>query len=162
VVSADRGEKLGNVADLLLDQAGEHAIGLVVGSGWLGGEAVLPIGDIGAVGRDAVVARARENLIDAAAWRQRHVTTMRASTLRNKRVMTVTGRELGTVADVHVDEKSGDVQGIEIAGRSLLARRSVIPRSDGVRMGRDAVVLSQDAASQWEAKSGSKRKRRTG
>lgn len=70
VVSADGGEKLGTVADLLLDDQANHLVGLVVKRGMLHGEDVLPAAAVQTLGRDAIVSRSNE-LIPAKEWRLR-------------------------------------------------------------------------------------------
>jgi uncharacterized protein YrrD len=71
VVSADNGEKLGTVSDLLLDQQGQ-LVGLVVRQGLLKTEQVLPSDAVQTLGRDAVVSRSGADLISAREWRERH------------------------------------------------------------------------------------------
>ena len=70
VVSADNGEKLGTVADLLLDDSGHQLLGLVVRHGWLKGEQVLPASAVQTLGRDAVVSRSSTDLVAARDWRE--------------------------------------------------------------------------------------------
>lgn len=70
VVSADGGEKLGTVSDLLLDDNANHLVGLVVKRGMLHGEDVLPAAAVQTLGRDAIVSRSNE-LVPAKEWRLR-------------------------------------------------------------------------------------------
>jgi uncharacterized protein YrrD len=70
VVSADGGEKLGTVSDLLLDDQATHLVGLVVKRGMLHGEDVLPASAVQTLGRDAIVSRSNE-LVSAKEWRIR-------------------------------------------------------------------------------------------
>jgi uncharacterized protein YrrD len=69
VVSADNGEKLGSVADLLLDDTDHRLVGLVINHGMLRAEQVLPAASIHTYGRDAVMARSGADLIDRKTWR---------------------------------------------------------------------------------------------
>jgi len=72
IVSADTGDRLGVVADVLLD---EHQVaGLVVRSGWLGRERVLPFETVRSLGGDAVIARSSADLVAPREWDQ-HVRT---------------------------------------------------------------------------------------
>ena len=70
VVSADGGEKLGTVADLLLDDQANQLVGLVIKRGMLHGEEVLPAAAVQTLGRDAIVSRSNE-LVPAKEWRIR-------------------------------------------------------------------------------------------
>lgn len=71
VVSADTGEKLGTVGDLLLDDGSGNLVGLVLRHGMMRSEDVMPASAIQTLGADAIVSRSAE-LIGAKEWRQRH------------------------------------------------------------------------------------------
>jgi uncharacterized protein YrrD len=71
VISADTGEKLGTVVDLLLDDASHALVGVVVGHGVLKHEEILPASSVHSFGFDAVVSRSAE-LIGAKEWRETH------------------------------------------------------------------------------------------
>jgi uncharacterized protein YrrD len=68
VVSADTGEKLGTVADLLLDENEHQLIGLVVTHGLLKREDVLPAAAVQTFGRDTVVSRSSKDLVPGRQW----------------------------------------------------------------------------------------------
>lgn len=148
IVSAATGEKAGDIADVLIDPTATHLVGLVVGGGLLGSEHVLPYRDVQAVGKDAVVARTTDGLLDASEWRDQHIAASRSSALRNRRVITSTGRELGTVKDLRMDERTGAVEGYEVATGGLpgASRRRFVPQAGGVTIGPDAVVVSEHVA----------------
>ena len=76
IVSADGGQNLGRVGDLLLDDAGHEVLGLVVRHGMFKREDVLPASAVLSLGPDAVVSRSNE-LIGPGEWRQRHVASER-------------------------------------------------------------------------------------
>jgi len=71
VVSADNGEKLGTVSDVLLDEADHHMVGLVVRRGLMKSDHVLPSEGVQTFGRDAVVSRTAADLVSAKEWRAR-------------------------------------------------------------------------------------------
>lgn len=144
IVSADRGEKMGRVADVLVDPDGGRLAGLVVRNGLLRREAVLPYEDVNVLGQDAVVARSRDAVTGAAEWRKRAVQARRSMGLRNRRVITRAGREVGTISDVYIDEQSGRVDGYEVATQAfagLVQRHTRLPFSNDLAIGDDAVVV---------------------
>jgi len=67
----ERLEKLGTVADLLLDDASHTLIGVVVTHGLMKHEEVLPADAVNSFGADAVVSRSAE-LIGAKEWSDLH------------------------------------------------------------------------------------------
>jgi uncharacterized protein YrrD len=144
IVSANSGEKLGKVTDVLLHDDAHQVIGLVVAGGVLSSERVLPYGEIQTLGSDAVVARSATGLITAKDWHARSVIARRTSALRLLPVLTVSGRAVGEIRDILVDEQ-GTVEGFEVAGGSLLRRRSTISNVPGLTIGSDAVLVP-DAA----------------
>ena len=71
VVSANSGEKLGTVSDVLLDDVDHHLVGLVVRRGLMKSEHVLPSASVQTFGRDTVVSRTADDLVSAKEWRLR-------------------------------------------------------------------------------------------
>jgi uncharacterized protein YrrD len=54
---------------------------------------------------------------------------------------------------VYVNEQTGIIEAYDVAGPGftrLVKRHSVLPQSAGVTVGRDAVILSEDAAREFE------------
>lgn len=76
VISAEGGEKLGSVADLLVDDVTHNVVGVVVAHGLLKHEEVLPADAIQSYGRDAVISRSSA-LITAQEWRDTHPAALR-------------------------------------------------------------------------------------
>jgi uncharacterized protein YrrD len=154
IVSADNGEKIGNVTDVLADGDAGRLIGVIVGGGILSSEQVLPYADVQTLGTDAVIARSQEHIVGAREWHKTGTDAVRLSTFKNRRVITIGGRELGAVRDVQVDEQSGTVTAYDVAGPALtrlLERRGVLSRSAGVTVGPDALVVSEEVAREFEA-----------
>ncbi len=153
VVAADTGEKLGTVSDVLVDAQGRRIVGFIVGGQLLTAERVVPSENVQAVG-DAVIARSHEGIVGAREWRDGDSDSIRSSTLKNKPVMTVGGRRLGVIKDVHVEERTGVITGYDVSGGTFagfLTRRNLIPESTDIRIGPDAVVVSDDAARELES-----------
>ncbi len=150
VVSADAGTRMGKVSDVLVDAQSHQVLGLVVVSGMLGAEQVLPFTNVQTLGTDAVVARSGAGLIDRKEWRQQAAGSLRTSSLTHKRVLTTSGRAVGEVRDVLLDD-AGAVEAFEIGGSTLgglLRRRSTLPHGHGVTIGTDAVLVPDEAAAE--------------
>lgn len=154
IVSADTGERIGKVSDVLVDPQSQHVLGLVVAGGVLGAEHVLPYTDVQTLGTDAVVARSGSGVVGRKEWHQQAIETIRTSTLQHKRVLTTSGRALGNIRDVLLDD-AGGVEAFEIAGSTLgglLRRRSTLPQAHGVTIGADAVLVSDETAAEMESR----------
>jgi uncharacterized protein YrrD len=146
IVSGNSGERLGTVADLLLDADSHRVVGLVVAGGVLSAEQVLPYAEVQTLGTDAVIARSATGLITAKEWHAQPVVATRTSALKKKPVLTVSGRAVGDVRDILVDE-NGMVDSLEVSGAGLLRRRSTVANSPELRIGSDAVLIPDDGPS---------------
>jgi uncharacterized protein YrrD len=146
IVSAENGERVGKVSDVLLDEESRHVIGLVVAGGVLASEQVVPFSEVQTLGRDAVLVRTSGGVIGRKAWRQQSVSASRSSRLENRPIFTDAGRALGRVRNVQVDETTGDVQGFEVTGRAF---EGVLPRQSAdatAVVGPDAIIVPESLA----------------
>lgn len=146
IVSGNSGEKLGKVADVLVHSDAHQVVGLVVAGGVLNAEQVLPYAEIQTLGADAVIARSATGLITARDWHAQPVVATRASAIRKMPVLTASGRALGDVQDILLDEK-GMVDALEVSGGGLFQRRSTVSNAPGLTIGSDAVLIPDDAVS---------------
>jgi uncharacterized protein YrrD len=144
IVSSNSGDKLGSVADVLLHPDSHQVVGLVVAGGMLSAEQVLPYAEVQTLGGDAVIARTSTGLITAKEWHSQPVVATRTSALKKLPVLTASGRVVGHVKDILVDEH-GAVDGLEVSGRGLLRRRSTVANTPGLTIGSDAVLIPDDA-----------------
>jgi uncharacterized protein YrrD len=145
IVSGNTGEKLGKVADVLIHPDSHQVVGLVVAGGVLSSERVLPYAEIQTLGSDAVIARTANGVVTAKEWHAQPVVATRTSALHKLPVLTVSGRVVGDVKDILVDEH-GAVDGLEVSGRGLLRRRSTVSNAPGLTIGSDAVLIPDDPA----------------
>jgi uncharacterized protein YrrD len=145
IVSAESGARLGRIADLLFGK--QRLVGFVVRIGWWGHERVLLQRDVQEFADDPIIARTVRDFLDPRQWRESEIQAVRVSALRRKRVTTRSGRYVGFVKDVYLDERTGVIDGyaiIEPAFSGLGTRRSVLPQSDDVTCGQDALVIKDD------------------
>lgn len=140
ILSGNSGEQLGKVADVLLDADSHRVVGLVVAGGVLRSEQVLPYAEIQTLGTDAVIARSATGLITAKEWHAQPLAATRTSTLKKLPVLTTSGRAVGDVRDILLDEK-GLVDALEVSGGGLLRRRSTVSNAPGLTIGSDAVLI---------------------
>ena len=151
VVSQDAGAKVGEVADVLVDGSG--VVGLVLAGGVFASERVLPFNAVAVFGEDTVIASTGTAIVDATQWVKSGVTAQRLSAVRRKQILTTAGQMLGTVGDVYV-ETTGTVAGYDVETRGLgglVTHHKILP-AEGVTIGMDALVVSEDAAAAFRAK----------
>lgn len=149
IVSGDKGERYGQVRDLLVDAQGTRIVGLVVGQGLFSAEHVLRYTDVKAFGADVIVTGTGARMIGAREWHARGIDTPRSSALQHRRVITDRGRYLGSVKDMFLDDETGEIEAYDIAGSAfagLIERRDVLPHTQDVVVGPAAIVVPDVAA----------------
>ena len=166
VVDVDAAEKLGRIDRIVLDPESRRVAGFVVSSGSSifnnGKDLLLPASCVHAVGPDAVTVH-RSDAADADASLE---GLPRVSDITGRKVVSDTGRMLGTVDDVLIDERDGriigyalDGPGVESTLQTLVkgdrheTRRGAFLRAEAnLRTGENLIVAPEDAVSyDWPA-----------
>ncbi len=148
VVTADT---VGTVRELYIDSQQQRlpALRLHI-SGLFSGDRILLWNDIQSIGENAVtitrtdVLHEGKNVPDIQTWNQ-------AGDILGTRIITENGADVGTVADIEVDPKSGDVTSYVLRGNlleSLQHREQLIPASWVKTIGKGLIVVKDQAASQ--------------
>ncbi|QFP78116.1 PRC-barrel domain-containing protein [Deinococcus sp. AJ005] len=150
IVAIDSGQRIDNVHDLIFDHQANEVLGLLVDEGgWFRAAKVVPFEMIRSIGEDAI-------MIDSAD----HVTTTRdddrlADVLDSKisligmTLLTTDGQDLGKIADVYFDEKTGKVEGYEATGglfSDLSNGRTFVPAPENVQIGEHAAIVPVSVA----------------
>jgi sporulation protein YlmC with PRC-barrel domain len=157
VVDVGNGQRIGSVADLLVDSRESRITGLVVSSGVrLSGDQrdeVIPAEAVHAVGRDAItVDRTMTQPIEPPAKENGTGTVARSSGIKGRRIVTTGGREVGRIDDLLIDSESGSVAGYTVTAGFLagvVGRRDdgadYIAADPTIRFGEDVVVVPDEA-----------------
>lgn len=165
VVDMDAAEKLGKIKEVIVQQDGERVAGFVVlhgenvlGSG--GTRRTIPASALNAIGPDAIVVHAA-GLADHPAAELDAFPRM--SDVIGHKMVTQTGRLLGSINDILVDEKNGTVIGFVVGeGMKSKLENMITPkrapahgyvRADAdLRVGNDLIVVPDDAfvVGEWE------------
>ncbi len=165
VVDMDAAEKLGKIKEVIVQQDGERVAGFVVargenvlGSG--GTRRTIPASALNAIGPDAIV-------VHGAGLADHPVTELdalpRMSDVIGHKMVTQTGRLLGSIADILLDEKDGRVIGF-VVGEGMksklenmftpdrAAAHGYVRADADLHVGNDLIVVPDDAfvAGEWE------------
>ncbi|WP_216325352.1 PRC-barrel domain-containing protein [Deinococcus aestuarii] len=159
VIAIDSGERLETARDLVFDHQANQVLGILVDEGgFFRAAKVVPFEAIRSIGEDAI-------MVDSA----HSVTTTRedgrlADVLDSKvslvgmTLLTTDGQNLGKIADVFFDERSGRVEGYEATGgifSDLSSGRTFVPAPEHVQIGEDAAIVPISvAASMQEQEAG--------
>ncbi len=145
IVAIDSGQRIEGVHDLIFDHQANQVLGLLVDEGgWFRAARVVPFEAIHSFGEDAI-------MIDTAAA----VTSTRQDDrladvldgdirLIGMTLLTTDGQDLGKIADVYFDEKTGRVEGYEATGglfSDLSNGRTFVPAPENVQIGEHAAIV---------------------
>lgn len=157
VVTMNRGTKIYDVEDMVIDPERGQVLALVVQeAAWFHSARALPFGRINVIGHDAVVIPDGRAVIDVnrdpvlKRLYNRHI-------VRGLRVLTDDGRRLGTVSDMTLDSKTGEIKGYYVSlGFGLTVGQGTrwLPAERIVSVGQRVMFVPADVAELFEQQSG--------
>lgn len=131
VLARSTAQLVGSIAQVLVEPATARVVACRV-EGVVGEATVLPWSSVSTIGPDAVMVESAEQLTEPGAKSLGFVTDLYA--LNGRPLLTEHGDSIGRLEDVEVDESSGRVVSLLVAGRSILLDRFVA-------LGPDAVIV---------------------
>lgn len=158
IVAYDSGEQFKNIVDLIFDQESNLLLGFLVDEGgWFSNALVLPLGSVQAIGVDAVIVASRSAIVPASEFPQIQRILERDNILKGTRIMTLDGRDLGTMEDLYFDEMNGLIEGYEVSGgifADAYSGRSFVPAPDTLKIGEDIAFVPSETADLMEEQVG--------
>lgn len=158
VVSYETGEKFDRVIDLIFDQDSNQVVGLLLSEpGFLKSAKILLIEKIHSIGPDAVVVDSAASVDKATNVPSVAKILRRNNILRGTRIMTVNGRDLGTIVDLYFDDEKGVVEGYEVSGglfADAYSGRSFVPAPSTLKIGEDFAFVPAQTADMMEEQVG--------
>lgn len=131
VLARSTAQLVGSIGQLLVEPASARVVAARV-DGVVGTATVLPWDSVSAIGPDAVMVESAELLTEPGTQPFGFVTDLYA--LSGRPLLTEQGDSIGRLEDVEVDEASGRVVSLLVAGRS-------VPLERFVAVGPDAVIV---------------------
>jgi len=157
VLSQSDGADLGNVRDLIFDHETDELLALLISDKDLFGlidAQIVPWAQVLTVGPDAIVVPSSEAKIKAGENARVHSIMDRQTALSGTRVFTTEGQDLGTLADMYVDEQTGRVLGYEISTGFIsdtMSGKRYLPAHGDLAIGEDVALVPPEAAVELEA-----------
>ena len=150
VVAYDSGEEFRTIVDLIFDQENNQLLGFLVDEGgWFSNALVLPLTNIQAIGADAVIVASRDAIASATEFPAMQSILERDNILKGTRIMTLDGRDLGTMVDLYFDDTTGVIEGYEVSGGIFVdaySGRSFVPAPDTLKIGEDIAFVPSETA----------------
>jgi uncharacterized protein YrrD len=158
VVAYDSGEEFKTIIDLIFDQKSNQLLGFLVDEGgWFSNALVLPLKNIQAIGVDAVIVTSKDTIAPASEFPEIESILKRDNILKGTRIMTIDGRDLGTMEDIYFDDISGAIEGYEVSGgifADAYSGRSFVPAPDTLKIGEDIAFVPAETADLMEEQVG--------
>jgi uncharacterized protein YrrD len=145
VVTIVGGEKLGQVEDVLLDEALHHVAGFQIESGGLlhRQHLVVPFQAVRSIGADALMV-ADANALQPAPGKQ-PAGQRAASQLDKLRVVTRSGEHAGNLTVAHFEPDTGAITSYEL-GTGMLHKNTLIGAASVISIGQDIMIVADDFA----------------
>lgn len=158
VVAFDTGEQFERIEDLIFDQNSNQLLGFLVDEGgWFSTAKVLPLQNVQSIGQDAVIIPTKAAVVSATQVPEMNRILERNNVLKGTKIMTTDGRDLGTMADLYFDERSGTVEGYEVSGgvfADAYTGRSFVPVPQTLKIGQDVAFVPPETADLMEEQVG--------
>ena len=157
IVALDDASVIGEVDGLIIDDKTMKVAGFLVDLG-LFEASVLPFGNASAVGADAIIVASADALAPITGDPDLDALATKDITISDARVITRSGKTVGSIGDFFVDTDSGDVVGMEFIAddQSIYPKdMAVLPGAAVLRLGRDIIVVSDDYLQRLQRDAGS-------
>ncbi|HEX8237838.1 MAG TPA: PRC-barrel domain-containing protein [Abditibacteriaceae bacterium] len=157
VLSQSDGADLGNVKDLIFDHETDELLALLISDKELFGlidAQIVPWSQVRNIGPDAIVVPSAESKIRAHDDARVSDIMDRQTALSGTRIFSTEGQNLGTLADMYVDEETGRVIGYEISTGFIsdtMSGKRYLPAHGDLAIGEDVALVPPEAAAELEA-----------
>ena len=151
VVGQQDGKNLGTVKDLFFDHESDQLLAFVLAEKDLFGlmsAVIVPWREVRSIEGDVVMVTSEHSPIKLKDDPQVREMANRETVLSGTQVLSQDGKQIGTLADMFIDETSGRVVGYEVSGGFLadtLRGKKFLPAPPGLAIGHVALELSTRA-----------------
>lgn len=159
VVGQQDGKKLGTVKDLFFDHESDQLMAFVLEEKDLFGlmaAVIVPWREVKSIAGDVVMVTNEQSPIKLKDDPQVREMATRETVLSGTHVLSQDGQQIGTLADMFIDETSGRVVGYEVSGgffADTLRGKKFLPAPPGLSIGHDAAIASPQAEAEIKGKS---------
>lgn len=158
VLSHENAKALGKVLDLVFDHDADECVALVLkerGFLGIGSAQVVPWTEILSIGKDAVMVKSDDSVVNPSDHARLQEIMDREAHLSGTRIVTDDGRDVGTFAEIYVDEITGKTVGYEVSGGFIsdtMSGKRYIPaeQTDNLRVGQDVLLAAPIVADEFE------------
>ena len=142
------GRQVGRVHDLIFDHKRNLILGFLADEGgWFSSAKVLPLERVKTIGADAVVVETEDAIMLADEHIEMREILETSMVVRGTKLMTESGKLVGTLSDLLFDEVSGRVESYEVSGglfADMYNGRSLVPANASLRLGKDVAFVADE------------------
>lgn len=153
VIAYDTGEQIKKVKDLIFDSNSNFLGFLVDENVWLKTAQVLPLHGIKVIGTDVIIASSQSVIVKAEQVPEIREVLARNIVLTGTKIITESGRYLGTITDLYFDKQTGAIEGYEVFGGIFAAPHcghSFVPAPQNLKIGDDVAFVPRVIAEMME------------
>lgn len=163
VVALDTGDKIETVRDILYDDSSNKVVALLLdsrGSLGLGTIKTIDYYEIKSIGEDAVVVETGNSIKEQDTDMNEPAAESRAhpsAAVKGKKIMTEDGKDLGTIDDLAIDERTGRIKGYQVTGgifADIYQGKSFVEAPQVISIGKEIVFVPNTTADAMEEKAG--------
>jgi sporulation protein YlmC with PRC-barrel domain len=149
VIDVASGTTIGTITGVLIDGPGKRVAALQVGGGLLSHSDYLPFENIKAIENDVVMVASESSVVRSGVFKN----TGMIDKLIGRNVLTVEGKNIGTIHDYDIDIATGEITSVSVAIDTAVlgglwksaGERFDIPRRQIVTLG-DSIVVDRAVA----------------
>jgi len=152
IVGQTDGTRLGRVRDLIYDHDTDRLLAFVVSEKDLFGlidAQVVPWREVQSVGSEVIMVADATSVKKLRDDEEAREFANRETALGGTQILTSDGKQLGTLADMVIDEQTGRVLGYEVSGglvADTLKGKQFLPQTAGLTIGDDVAIVPPEAS----------------
>jgi uncharacterized protein YrrD len=147
IVSIAEGEEVGAVKDCIIDPALKAIVAIVIEDPlWYEGAKIISFSLIHSIGDFAITTENASSVVSLTSMPELAELIKKQIHIVGAKIITRGGRLVGFVKEYSLDDRTGEILGLELSNDSDIASpdRNIIPCSSVVTIGRDVIIVNED------------------
>lgn len=147
IVSIAEGEEVGMVKDFIIDPESKSIVAMVIEDPlWYEGAKVISFSLVHSIGDFAITTENSSSVVSLASMPELTDLIQKRLRIVGAKVITRGGRLIGNVKEYSIDDRTGEIIGLELRSDSNIASpdRNIIPAEIIATIGKDIIIVDED------------------
>lgn len=147
IVSIAEGEEVGVVKDFIIDPTLKAIVAIVIEDpNWYEGAKIISFSLVHSIGDFAITTENASSVVALTGMPELAQLLKKDIRIVGAKIITRGGRLVGFVKEYSIDDRTGEILGLELSSDSELASpdRNIIPCASIVTIGRDVIIVNED------------------